>query len=69
MSSLQGNNTVDLTNAEAFQLFSCKLDVALAENKKTILKEFEPQTLALQENGQFFRLQVRASQRKVQFPL
>jgi hypothetical protein len=54
VSSVQGNSTVDLTNAEAFQLFSCKLDAALAENKKTILKEFEAKTSALQEKGRSF---------------
>lgn len=34
----------DLSNAEAYQLFAYKLDTALAENKKTILRELESRT-------------------------
>jgi hypothetical protein len=37
----QNSAPADLSNAEAFQLFSFKLDAALAENKKLILREFD----------------------------
>nr|XP_034329778.1 uncharacterized protein LOC117690277 isoform X2 [Crassostrea gigas] len=59
MSSSNSRFTEDLTNAEAFQLFSCKLDAALAENKKSILKEFEAKTSATQgkENSVDFKLE------------
>lgn len=59
MSSSKSRFTEDLTNAEAFQLFSCKLDAAMAENKKLILKEFEAKTSATQgkENSVDFKLE------------
>ncbi|XP_061186292.1 uncharacterized protein LOC133194331 [Saccostrea echinata] len=51
--------TENLTNAEAFQLFSCKLDAALAENKKLLLKELEAKksTSFSKENSVDFKLE------------
>lgn len=48
-------NTEDMNNAGAFQLFLCKFDAALAENKKLILKKkrLKPK-LALKENENSF---------------
>ncbi|XP_062613052.1 uncharacterized protein LOC134274832 [Saccostrea cucullata] len=48
----------DLTNAEAFHLFSRKLDVALAENKKLLLKELEAKnsTCVSRESSVDFKL-------------
>lgn len=43
MSSSKSRFTEDLTNAEAFQLFSCKLDAAMAENKKIDFKRIRSQ--------------------------
>ena len=67
MSSAQGNSSVDLTNAEAFQLFSCKLDAAFAENKKTILKEFEAKTSAFQDKGSSFDFKLEHHKERYNF--
>ena len=53
--SKETDNFEDLTNAEALymQLFSIKLDVVLAENKKMQVREFERKPNAAKETVDF----------------
>lgn len=60
-------NTEDMNNAGAFQLFLCKFDAALAENKKLILKKKIKAKTCFKRKREFFWLQLEHHKERYYF--